>query len=256
MPAFKKKLSLLLDEHTLFRQFYRMNFVKVREASLIWHSLSPKENELICDVGCGDGICDYEMAKKGVDAVGLDMTQSRISYARSLAKNASVTFIVGSAEDLPFRESSFDKMICVSAIEHIEDDEAVLNEMNRVLRGNGTLIITTDAFKYPSSRTRKYLEEQHHSKYKVKKCFSAEELTIKLKKSGFKVQESRYFCNSWMSAFFLNLGIRTNLGLPFMFLFPIALPLASISDKLFAWRNGGYFLIVKAVKVGDDFANY
>ncbi len=53
--------------------------------------------------------------------------------------------IQGDAKNLPFKESTFDRVFCVSVLEHIEKDHSLcVREMLRVLKPGGILILTLD----------------------------------------------------------------------------------------------------------------
>lgn len=111
--------------------------------------LQPKEGEKVLDVGCGVGTFVYHCAKKGAKAVGIDYSRESINVARQLAErfgvSANVEFIHCDAKSLPYPDMSFDKVVAVDFIEHIEDSQKrdALLEMLRVLKPGGFIIIFT-----------------------------------------------------------------------------------------------------------------
>ena len=64
----------------------------------------------------------------------------------------NISFVCGTATDLPFDEASFDAVTMFDLIEHVRDDEAVLQEAFRVLKPGGFLLLTTPNadWHYPS----------------------------------------------------------------------------------------------------------
>jgi len=90
----------------------------------------------VLDVGCGDGGSFSEdiKAQSNVRLVGLDI--SKIALARATRRNfkfKSVNPILGAAQDLPFKENSFDKVLCIETIMHTgRDYKKVLEELKRV----------------------------------------------------------------------------------------------------------------------------
>lgn len=81
--------------------------------------------------------------------------------------------------DLPFKNNEFDKIFCISVIEHVKDDLKGMEEMFRVLKRGGILLLTTEVNK----RLSKPYSETDKSYYRV---YSYEQIMSLIKKSGFK----------------------------------------------------------------------
>lgn len=97
------------------------------------------------DVGCASGYMLSEIGRffPGAKYYGVDVFDKAINFARKVYPG--IRFRVASAEDLPFKAGSFDLVICYETIEHVEDPKATLLEIKRVLRRNGTCILTMDS---------------------------------------------------------------------------------------------------------------
>lgn len=97
------------------------------------------------DVGCASGYMLSEIAKVYPEAeyVGVDIYDKAIEHARKTYPN--INFKVASADKLPFKDSSFDLILFYETIEHVERPEQCLKEIRRVLKKNGTLILTMDS---------------------------------------------------------------------------------------------------------------
>ena len=106
------------------------------------------------DVGVGgSGATVIEAARRGVDAVGCDLSPAGIRSARRFAREQKVDeharFVVCAAEDLPFPADSFGSASSVAVLEHLDDDRAAVGELARVLRPGGLLWLTVPhAFRY------------------------------------------------------------------------------------------------------------
>jgi len=94
----------------------------------------------ILDVGCGTGIAAEKLKIFGT-VYGLDISPKSIDQARKY--NRCDKCYVGIAEELPFDNDLFDVVICTEVIEHLLDPAKALSEFNRVLKYDGSLIIST-----------------------------------------------------------------------------------------------------------------
>ncbi len=87
------------------------------------------------DIGCGSS----RILRSLENAVGLDIAVSKIRYMRRY----QVCGLVGSAFALPFPDESFDCVISSEVIEHLPADPALFQEMARLLKPGGRLIVGT-----------------------------------------------------------------------------------------------------------------
>lgn len=92
----------------------------------------------VLDVGCGNGKFGEILGLR--DAIGLDLAIPDLERAAHSAAYASI--VVGDARHMPFSADSFDTVVSNSTLEHIDEDEAVLSEVRRVLRMRGSLFLT------------------------------------------------------------------------------------------------------------------
>ena len=82
--------------------------------------------------------------------------------------------------NLPFDNNKFDKIFCISVIEHVKNDLRGMKEMFRVLKPGGILLLTTEVNK----RLNKPYSETDGSYYRI---YSYEQIMSLIKKSGFKL---------------------------------------------------------------------
>jgi SAM-dependent methyltransferase len=107
------------------------------------HAIGEPAGLEILDAGCGEGYLSRILAKKGANATGIDSSTKLIEAARSqnLADILSVSFDVGSVDDLPYPDSAFDLVVCNHLVNDLFDPRKPISEFARVLRSNGRLII-------------------------------------------------------------------------------------------------------------------
>ncbi len=91
----------------------------------------------VLEVGCGTGLLLERIAHFARSAKGLDLSDGMLEKAR--ARGLEVT--LGSATDLPFADESFDVACSFKVLPHVQDIRRALDEMTRVVRPGGTVVI-------------------------------------------------------------------------------------------------------------------
>ncbi|MFX1418217.1 MAG: class I SAM-dependent methyltransferase [Promethearchaeota archaeon] len=114
----------------------------------------------VLDVSSGRGTQSIFYAKNfGVNVTGLDIAEEMIQSATQNAKNEGVenltSFKLGDSQDLPFETNSFDVVINECAVGIPEDSQKVLDEMVRVTKPNGVVIIHESTWRKKLSNTEK-----------------------------------------------------------------------------------------------------
>lgn len=99
------------------------------------------------DAGCGSGYFSRLLAAQGNTVVGVDASEHMIDAARSFfegspLKDAMRFDVIETVEKLGFPDSSFDGVLCLSVVEYLHHPEACLDEINRVLKPGGKLVIS------------------------------------------------------------------------------------------------------------------
>jgi SAM-dependent methyltransferase len=89
----------------------------------------------ILDVGCGDGQISRALAKLGSTVLGIDPTQMHIDIANERA--GGPTYLLGGAAKLPVEDGSMDAVVACLVFEHIDEMDAAVAEVSRVLRPGG-----------------------------------------------------------------------------------------------------------------------
>jgi ubiquinone/menaquinone biosynthesis C-methylase UbiE len=92
------------------------------------------------EVGCGTGIFLEAAATTGAHIVALDLSADLLARARArVAASGNVRLSLGNAEQMPFRDGSFDAAYGSSILHHLNVD-AALAEVHRVLRPGGRIV--------------------------------------------------------------------------------------------------------------------
>ncbi len=106
--------------------------------------LTIKPGSVYCEIGCGPAIVGLEMAKKGCQVVGIDLSLEGLKLAKSLyAKEKSEGFFVcGDILKMPFKADSLDLIYGGGVLEHFKDTAGAIRELSRVLRKGGHILAT------------------------------------------------------------------------------------------------------------------
>lgn len=134
-------------------QLIREQFAQVGD-SFVHEELQPNDFEFreviswlgdvcgkhILDVGCGKARMVKALHSLGAIAVGVDPVWTFIQCAARRIETTS-PLLVGEVEWLPFKDESFDGVVCVEVIEHVPNTIRALAEMARVLKPEGRLVV-------------------------------------------------------------------------------------------------------------------
>ena len=117
--------------------------VREIEGELIIDLLHPGAGERILDAGCGTGVFTLDFLVAGARVVGLDISVPMLNVARKKTTGYPFSALRGDMESLPFKDNSFDKTVSVTALEFIADAQGAVNELFRVTRPGGCVVVAT-----------------------------------------------------------------------------------------------------------------
>ena len=114
-----------------------------------------KEGSKILEIGCGAGNLLLQAGMQGTYPIGLDLSLQALMFVRSRLQEAisNVEAIKGFAclqsigELLPFAQDSVDYVILSEVIEHLDAPQLSIQEVSRVLRPGGKLLVTTPNYR-------------------------------------------------------------------------------------------------------------
>jgi 2-polyprenyl-6-hydroxyphenyl methylase / 3-demethylubiquinone-9 3-methyltransferase len=97
------------------------------------------------DVGSGGGLLAEEFARLGFRVTGIDPSTESVSAAQEHARQKAleIEYTVGTGEQLPFADASFDIAYCCDVLEHVDDLDRVVAETARVLKPGGFYLYDT-----------------------------------------------------------------------------------------------------------------
>ena len=120
----------------------------------------------VLDVACGEGYGTAALARVAASAVGVDVSAQAIAHARSTyAGVANTSFVEASCTQLPLPAASFDTVVSFETLEHVQAQEAFLDEVARVLAPDGVLVLSCpNKVEYTDKR-------DYHNEFHVKELY-------------------------------------------------------------------------------------
>ncbi len=99
------------------------------------------EGRRILDIGGGTGRTASALIQNGFEVTVLDRNENIMRFGREI--HSSLIFIKGDAYRLPFKSGIFDEVLLEEIVEHFDDQEKAIEEVHRVLRPGGRVILST-----------------------------------------------------------------------------------------------------------------
>ena len=96
------------------------------------------------DLGSGEGIWMMELSKRKANVYGVDVSLDALKNTQNIltANNLGSKIVQGNAQRIPFKSNSFDQIMCVEVLEHVEDPGKIFSEVGRCLKKDGQFVIT------------------------------------------------------------------------------------------------------------------
>jgi SAM-dependent methyltransferase len=107
------------------------------------HGYTRAAGKRVLDVGCGNGYVLAQYARHGAEAHGIDLTETAVSLSRKRFQLAGLTgtFQRTDGDTIPYPDATFDIVCSMGVLHHIENPRPMLDEIHRVLRPGGELIL-------------------------------------------------------------------------------------------------------------------
>jgi len=166
------------------------------EKEIIFDLLRPEPGQKVLDLGCGTGHYSIELAQKGLEVTGIDISEEMIAYAKKKSEDMGldINWMLRDAHTLPFGDSTFDRIVSVTALEFFPEPARALREAYRVLKPGGRMVIGVIGANSPwSERYEENARKDESSVFRHARFYTAEELLALLPDVKGRVRKGLYF---------------------------------------------------------------
>ena len=253
-----QKQEIELHKRLVGCYYYRYSFAFSRLFQRYWNQeliemLPVDKTVRVLDLGCGIGLLSADLARNFEFVIGLDISIDMLRRLK-LGNNCIKGLVNASGNMLPFLQNTFDVVICRGSLHHIRVLDKTLQEIWRVLRTGGLLVLSEP------SNDCVLIRLVRRIMYKISKGFNEEdrgfqtkELRSILTNNNFDILEKKRF--GFFSYLFC--GFPDHFGL--MRYVPFNVKLSAVFKKIDMFlskmpfvKNQSFHIIVKAKKENRD----
>ena len=180
---YKENVKKKFDELAPSYSNNAIDFIKKKRLELIKKDIN--KNDKIIEIGCGSGNLLKHLECDNIS--GVDISPLMIEECKKILPKGK--FLTGDAENLQFKDNTFDKVIISEVLYYLPDLNKAISEAFRVLKKDGLLLITSLNKKYNFVRTFvKVLKIGVHDDISMS-YISLKKLKKILTEKGFKIEE-------------------------------------------------------------------
>ncbi len=147
----------------------------------------------VLDLGCGDGDYAKRLKDLGFDVIAGDIDIARFKYRKEIEfKHCDIT------KEMPFSANHFDYVLLMEVVEHLRNPYVVMPEINRIIKTNGSLVMSTPNILNLKSRLR-FLFEGAYDYFReppLDQAKNPREVIFNLHIAPYRYQELEYLLSA------------------------------------------------------------
>ena len=205
MASSSKTRDQIELHRTVGRQYrirYRFPFAadfQMERNRIISELLEGEEDQTVLDLGCGTGVMIDTLAAGFRSVMGMDISLEMISAVETAPRVEGyppVVLFLGDMESLPLKAGTIDRIVCRSALHHVDQEERVLRNLFQTLKPGGRIVVAEPVNDNPLFRLARW-KVRHGKSYgkihTIDRAFRTKELKGMLRAAGFEIdREVRY----------------------------------------------------------------
>jgi len=153
-------------------------------SSAILELIEARPGQKLVDLGCGSGELLNRLQGKGLKLAGCDISKAGFNKIKGKLELKQADL----EKPLPYASNSFDFAVLREVLEHIENKEGLLKEINRILKKNGKLVVSTPSrhgLIWPFYKVKKKMGTMQP----IEDWFTPLELEELMEKAGLKIEK-------------------------------------------------------------------
>lgn len=127
------------DKNNWAIKIFNKSALKQRKYKIIREMLGDFKDKVCLDIGSDNGVISYLLRKDGGKWYSADLILETVTLIKELVKDN--VYKIDDENKFPFDDDTFDNVVIVDFLEHVYNDTFVINEIKRILKKDGTLII-------------------------------------------------------------------------------------------------------------------
>ncbi|RZL59690.1 MAG: class I SAM-dependent methyltransferase, partial [Pedobacter sp.] len=155
-----ERLETYIHNETMVEHLHRYAF-----------ALEFVNNKIVLDIASGEGYGSNILSKNAKKVFGVDVDFPTIEAAKSKYKSSNLKFIQGSADKIPLADNLVDVVVSFETIEHHDKHLEMIQEVKRVLKPDGMLIISSPDKRYytdePNTKNPFHVKELYENEFKA-----------------------------------------------------------------------------------------
>lgn len=215
---------------------------RARARVILKEALRLPSSVRVLDAGCGYGIYSLSLAERGRSVDCIDLEMIRVDEIKHMLREtpdleARVHPHQGSLSTLPFSNDTYDLIICSEVIEHMKDDAAALDELTRVTKSGGTLLLSVPHWSAHNVRIFRSFGHERPG-------YTADTLRTLLEDRGFTVEKTAFYeyrFGTLLFDFFNRLHSKALMGILFYPVYALYL----LDAKLAIGEANGIIVVAK-----------
>lgn len=182
------------------------DFVLDRRVRLL-DAMAPFRGRRLLDVGCGNGAQTLRLLDRFTQVVALDVVPQHLEELRiHLPPGSNCRPILYDGRRMPFDDGSFDVALSIETLEHVENEQATLAEIHRVLEPHGVVVLSvpnkwwlfeTHGARLPLLPWNRvpffsWLPRSLHARWARARIYTGKDIVRLVAAAGFDVESMRY----------------------------------------------------------------
>jgi len=124
----------------------------------------------VLDIASGEGYGSNILAQYAHQVIGIDISKEAVEHATNQYRSTNLQFLEGNAIAIPLQSHSIDVIVSFETIEHHDKHHEMMNEIKRILKTDGILIISSpDKYYYselPHYKNEFHIKELYYQEFK------------------------------------------------------------------------------------------